>query len=133
MLHDRSKSHHSPKLALIAAIALAVFSRSAFAGPVFYSTANSSNWQVATSQGGTDGLFASFPTAGFVTATSVIGRPDFIANNSTGTNGNIGNWTFFVFRQTVDLTGFDASTAVLSFQWAADDSGEGVASRGLWS
>ena len=43
------------------------------------------------------------------------------------------NWTFFVFRQTFDLTGYDPNTADLKFQWAADDSGQGFADRGTWT
>lgn len=106
-----------------------------FAAPVFYSTSDSSHWQVATNVlgGAGDGLYSSFPTAGFTTATAITGRPDWIANNSTGTNGWIGDWTFFVFRQTFDLTGYDATTADLKFQWAADDSGQGFAARGTWT
>lgn len=108
-----------------------------YAGPIFYSTSDASQWQVATNVGGTDGSFSSFPTTGFVTATAVTGRftgtTGWIANNSTGTNGPIGDWTFFVFRQTFDLTGYDAATADLQFQWAADDSGQGFADRGSWT
>jgi hypothetical protein len=37
-----------------------------------------------------------------------------------------------VFRQTFDLTGYDATTADLQFQWAADDSGQVFADRGSW-
>ena len=100
-------------------------------GPIFYSTSDASQWQVATNVGGTDGSFSSFPTTGFVTATAVTGRftgtTGWIANNSTGTNGSIGDWTFFVFRQTFDLTAAQAATADLQFQWAADDSGQGFA------
>lgn len=101
-----------------------------------YSTSDASQWQVATNVGGTDGSFSSFPTTGFVTATAVTGRftgtTGWIANNSTGTNGSIGDWTFFVFRQTFDLTAAQAATADLQFQWAADDSGQGFAARGSW-
>lgn len=107
-----------------------------FAAPIFYSTSDTSHWQVATnvSGGSGDGLFSSFPTTGFTTATAITARPGWIANNSTGTNGGrIGNWTFFVFRQTFDLTGYDATTADLKFQWAADDSGQGFAARGTWT
>jgi hypothetical protein len=62
----------------------------------------------------------------------VYGNDGWIANNSTGTNGSIGTWTFFVFRQTFDLTGYDPNTADLKFQWAADDSGQG-GDRGSWT
>lgn len=116
--------------------ALASFG-AAQAAPVFSSTNDPSSWQVATNVGGTDGQFSSFPTSGFVTATGVPTRTtdgiNWIANNATGTNGPLGTWTFFVFRQTFDLTGYDAATADLQFQWAADDSGEGFAIRGTWT
>ena len=105
-----------------------------YCGPVFYSTSHASEWQVATKVGGTDGSFSSFPTTGFVTATAVTGRftgtTQWIANNSTGTNGGV--FTFFVFRQTFDLTGYNPNTADLQFQWAADDSGQGILDRGSW-
>ena len=118
-------------------IFLTVGATKGYCGPVFYSTSDASEWQVATNVGGTDGLFSSFPTTGFVTATAVAGRftgtTGWIANNSTGTNGPIGDWTFFVFRQTFDLTGYDPTTADLQFQWAADDSGQGFADRGTWT
>ncbi len=104
-----------------------------FADPAFYSTSNPSFWQVATNVGGTDGLYSSFPTTGFTSAVAITTRPGWIANNATGTNGPMETWTFFVFRQTFDLTGYDATTADLQFQWAADDSGEGFASRGTWT
>lgn len=87
-------------------------------------------------QGGADGAFASFPTTGFAAAVGTGRTSDgvgWIANNSSGTNACCtGTWTFFVFRQSFDLTGYDPSTASLSFQWAADDSGEGFAERGTW-
>jgi hypothetical protein len=106
------------------------------AGPTFYDTsaANASNWQVATwvSGGSCDGAFSCFPTTGFTTATAITSKAGWIANNSSGTNGGIEDWTFFHFRQTFDLTGYNATTAELKFQWAADDSGEGFASRGTW-
>jgi hypothetical protein len=68
----------------------------------------------------------------FNQAVAVTSRPLYIANNNTGTNGIIGNWTQFVFRQTFDLTGYDPASAVLKFKWAADDSGEIIATRGQW-
>lgn len=102
------------------------------ADPIFYSTSTPSAWSVATNVGGTDGQLSSFNTSDFKPAVAVTGRTDFIANNSSGTNGGMETWTFFVFRQTFDLTGYDAATADLKFQWAADDSGEGYASRGSW-
>jgi len=118
------------------AVCLTLGTTEGYCGPIFYSTSDASQWQVATNVGGTDGSFSSFPTTGFVTATAVTGRvtgtTEWIANNSTGTNVP-GDWTFFVFRQTFDLTGYDPNTADLKFQWAADDSGQGFADRGSWT
>lgn len=103
------------------------------AGPMLYATTNADKWQVATAvdQDG-DGKASSFPTSGFVTATAITNRPGWIANNDTGSNGGILHWTFFVFRQQFDLTGFDPATASLQFRWAADDSGQGFSFRGSW-
>jgi hypothetical protein len=103
----------------------------------FFSTSDPSAWQVATTVGGVDGDFSSFPTTGFVPAVAVTGRETdgigWIANNTTGTNACcVGTWTFFVFRQSFDLTGYDPASASLQFQWAADDSGEGILDRGAW-
>ncbi|MFN8815429.1 MAG: hypothetical protein ACK5ZV_01720, partial [bacterium] len=53
------------------------------------------------------------------------GRSDWIADVPSGTHGGVGNWTYFVFRQTFDLTGYDPSTANLTIRWAADDGGQG--------
>lgn len=107
------------------------------ADPVFKSTSDVTAWEVATTVGGVDGAFSSFPTTGFAPAVAITGRESegigWIANNASGSNACcVGNWTFFVFRQSFDLAGFDASTASLSFRWAADDSGEGFADRGSW-
>jgi hypothetical protein len=118
------------------AVCLTLGANVGYAGPTFYATTDASEWQVATNVGGTDGEFSSFPTTGFETATAVTGRfsgtTGWIANNSTGTNGYIGDWTFFVFRQTFTLTAAEAASANLQFQWAADDSGQGFAERGTW-
>ena len=105
-----------------------------FAAPTFYSTSDPiGHWFVSTNVDRSgDGQFASFKTDNFMQAISVAGRGDYIANNPTGSNGGIFNWTFFVFRQTFDLTGFDSATADLKFQWGADDSGQVFASRGSW-
>jgi hypothetical protein len=101
------------------AVCLTLGTTEGYCGPTFYSTSDASQWQVATNVGGTDGSFSSFPTTGFVTATAVTGRftgtTGWIANNSTGTNGPIGDWTFFVFRLTFDLTGYDPTTANCNF------------------
>jgi PEP-CTERM motif len=102
--------------------------------PVFYSTSDASYWNVSTVVGGVDGQYASFSTANFLPAVANTGHGyGWIANNSTGTNGPMGDWTFFVFRQTFDLTGYDPTTTDLQFQWAGDDSGQGFADRGTWT
>lgn len=122
------------RLRLAASALLAAGSMTAGAAdPVFYSTTNAAAWEVATHVGGVDGQFSSFDTTGFAPAVPTSRDVGWLANNGSGTNGGIGTWTFFVFRQTFDLTGFDASTANLQFQWAADDSGEGFADRGTWT
>lgn len=105
----------------------------------FSSTNDPSAWQVSVSQGGADGQESSFSTANFQAAVAVTGRltsdgTQWISNNATGTNACcVGTWTFFVFRQSFTLTPAEAATASLQFQWAADDSGEGFASRGSWT
>ena len=107
----------------------------ASANPTFYSTSNASAWTVDVSHGGADGQLSSFETNNFVPAvstTGIGGRSDWIATNANGTTGGIGYWTFMVFRQTFDLTGYDPATVNLQFQWAADDSGEMFADRGAW-
>jgi hypothetical protein len=123
----------TPRLFSLVTLLAAMTTVQAVAAPVFYSTsAPTGNWFVSTTVNPSgDGLLSSFSTANFTQAVSV-GRDDYIADNSTGTHGNVGDWTFFVFRQTFDLTGYDAASANLKFQWAADDSGEGFAQRGTW-
>lgn len=82
-----------------------------------------------------DGSFASFRTDAFQQAVNLNYDPsrlDWIADVANGSHGGVGNWTFFVFRQTFDLTGCDVSQARLTFRWAADDSGEIFADRGSW-
>lgn len=97
----------------------------AYASIEFKSTSEESAWQVAVNPGQPDGQLSSFQTHTFVPATAVTfpGRESWIANNALGTNGGVGFWTFFVFRQTFDLTGYDPTTANLEFKWAADDAG----------
>ena len=101
-----------------------------FAGPTFFDTTNpAGHWYVSWNTTGVDGNYGtSFKTADadFNPAVLASWRSDgFITNFANGaSNGispGIGNWTFFVFRQTFDLTGYDPNTAVLSFQWCADD------------
>ncbi len=118
--------------------ALSAVASGSFAA-TFASTNDVSAWSVSTvfPPNGTDGSFASFSTANFLPAVTIIGRTsegtNWIANNATGSNAaSIENWTFFVFRQTFALTAQEAAIGSLSFQWAADDSGQGFASRGKW-
>lgn len=119
--------------------ALTAFTAAAQAADVpFASTYDVAAWQVAVARPGVDGQLSSFPSSGFAPAVAISGRQTdgigWIANNASGTNGwGIGDWTFFVFRQTLDLSGHDPATAVLRFQWAADDSGQGFADRGTWT
>ena len=51
----------------------------------------------------------------------VEGGVPMIANNSSGSNGGIGSYVYFVFQQSFDLTGYNPSTADLQFQWGCDD------------
>ncbi|MBX3388555.1 MAG: hypothetical protein KF691_03775 [Phycisphaeraceae bacterium] len=107
------------------------------AAPVFYPTASPlGHWFVSTNVApGGDGNFASFVTNNFQQAVNVTytpARADWIADVPGGSHGGVGNWTFFVFRQTFDLTGYNPAVAALTFRWAADDSGEIIAFRGSW-
>lgn len=115
-----------------AALILGFWTLTAKADLVFGATSNPSAWTVAVNHGGADGQLASFQTNNFIPAVAITGRSGWIAMNSTGTTGCIGCWTFMVFRQTFDLTGYDPASVDLQFQWAADDSGEGFADRGTW-
>lgn len=108
-----------------------------FSAPAFYSTGDPlGHWYVSTNVDRSgDSIFASFKTADFAQAVNITydsNRLDWIADVVSGSHGGVGNWTFFVFRQTFDLTGYDPSTANLQFRWGADDSGEIYADRGSW-
>lgn len=123
-------------LSIAVVLVLTALNTTVYATPVFYSTSDPSAWSVALKIGGADGQFSSFfPATDFNPAVAVTGRPDYIANNSTGTNGTYPGsaWVFFIFRQTFDLTGFDPATTDLQFRWAADDSGQGINIRGTWT
>jgi len=126
----------TPLLAALVALGLAPALRSDPIDFTFASTSDPSAWLVSHHVTGVDtGNDSSrFLTgaADFAAAVSVTGRADFIANNSAGTNGGVGAYTQFVFRQTFDLTGYDPTTVHLVFQWAADDTGQGFADRGSW-
>lgn len=130
---------------IITAIALFVMSSTwatfeSAASPIFTDTSGSAaGWTVAVTQfpyiGGEGPAIdiTMFAEPSNTAATPITGRTNWIANNSTGSNGGVGNWTLFTFQQTFSLVGYDPETAVLSFQWAADDSGENYANRGQWT
>ena len=127
-----------PAIATLAAVTAlpCLMNASCLAGPDFYGTGDPfGHWSVATNvDRNGDGTFP-FQTTSFTQAVNVTydsARLDWIADTPSGSHGGVGNWTFFVFRQTFDLTGFDAATARLTIRWAADDSGEIGADRGSW-
>ncbi len=146
---------------LLCTAALAVAASSAIAAPTFLPTDWTSpgpvaGWEVATNPPpGTDATsfdpFQELLTSldnGSASWTQAVacsaspnpqpaGRSNWIANAASCSNGagfGIGgtNWTQFIFRQQFSLTAAEASTLQLSFQWAADDSGEIGATRGSW-
>ena len=127
------RQHTLARIALT--FALSTGASTTFAA-TFASTNNVSAWQVSTNLTGTDGSLASFSTANFLPAATFTGRvtdgTNWISNIPSGTNGNYGQWAFFVFRQTFTLTDQEAANGSLSFQWAADDSGQGFSIRGAW-
>ena len=104
--------------------------------PQFFGTGTpTGHWFVSTNVDRNGDATHPFRTDAFTQAVNTTydaSRLDWIADTASGSHGGVGNWTFFVFRQTFDLTGFDPSTARLTFRWAADDSGEIVADRGSW-
>ena len=116
------------------ATGLATAASSGYAAATFQSTSDASAWMVSTvvTSGTGDGQFASFDASNPLQAVERSDAPGWIANVASGTNGSIGDWTFFVFTQTVTLTAAEAATADLKFTWAADDSGQGILARGTW-
>jgi hypothetical protein len=123
--------------AFLAAVASALPLADCHAAATFAGTGDPvGNWFVSTHVDPSgDGLFSSFRTDHFTQAVNLNDDPsrlDWIADVPSGSHGGVGNWTFFVFRQTFDLTGCDVSQARLTFRWAADDSGEIIAARGSW-
>ena len=129
---------------VFATCAMVVGASPAIAAPMFHSTAHAGdaykNWEVATNPPGTDGgpnvdgAYSSFPIAGpFVQATACSGRTDWIASKSSCSAGTgIGQWTHYVFKQSFDLTPWEATNLQLTFQWAADDSGLNIWTQGNW-
>ncbi|MCE2912027.1 MAG: PEP-CTERM sorting domain-containing protein [Pseudomonadota bacterium] len=120
--------------------ALTTAAASASAAPMFANTLDVSKWQVSTNPPtNIDGAFSEFDTSKFQAAV-LCNTPPFTAgqgwigniascSNGTGT----GQWVHFVFRQEFTLTATEAAALELTFNWAADDSGQGVAARGSWA
>lgn len=117
----------------VAVAAAMVFAASAaMADPIFASTTAAVGsidpvWKVAAEHGGYndgkarfDDILANVPF-GDAWAWRTEGPVTMLANNASGINGGMGNYIYFVFRQTFDLTGYDPATADLKFRWASDD------------
>lgn len=122
---------------VVSAAALALCSTTALADPLFFPTGDPvGHWFVCTNvDPAGDGQFSSFHTNAFVQSVNITYDParlDWIADTPGGSHGGVGHWSFFVFRQTFDLTGYDPATANLTIRWGADDSGEIFADRGSW-
>jgi hypothetical protein len=121
----------------------AVFTNTAFAAPIFTDTSGSADgWTVAVrslehvegeAPEGPEITIGMFLPPSTTAATPITYRQNWIANNLDGTNGGLGHWTLFTFQQSFSLTGYDPATALLSFRWAADDSGESHDTRGRWT
>lgn len=122
-------SHRATALALALAGAATGASAASFA-----STSDLAAWTVSTAvlNGAGDGQLASFDASQQQAAAAMDGRPGWISNVPSGTNGFMEDWTFFVFQQSFTLTAEEAATFDLKFTWAADDSGQNTASRGSW-
>ncbi len=133
---------HPTKLLFAFTVWFLIGHRECRAAPIFSPTTVPSAWQVALTVYHIPAFtidtfaitFGMFPTSGFNTAVqlTIPSRTDWIANNTSGDNNSFFIPVLFVYRQSFDLTGFDPATAQLSFQWAADDSGQGFADRGTW-
>lgn len=122
-----SAGHVARAVAVAAAMALA--NSAAMADPTFASTTAAIGgvdpvWKVAVASGGFDDGKARFDD---ILANVPFGdaygwRTEWLvtmlANNPTGSNTR---YTYFVFRQSFDLTGYDPATADLRFSWASDD------------
>ncbi len=129
----------------------------AFGAPMFFGTTHADNaylnWQVATNRAGSadgpnnNGDYNSFPIDGsFSPAVACTNIPvaffgggspvrsNWIANESDCSSGtNTQQWTHYIFKQSFTLDSTEAATLKLTFQWAADDSGQVFAARGAWT
>ena len=115
---------------IAAAAAMLVAATSSMAVPTFASTTAAVGgtdlvWDVAAEHGGyNEGLARFGHILGNVAFNDAWawrheGPVTMLANNASGSNGGI--YTYFIFRQTFDLTGYDPATADLKFRWASDD------------
>lgn len=122
-----SAGHVARAVAVAAAMALA--NSAAMADPTFASTTAAVGgvdpvWKVATSIGGFDDGKARFDDmlANVPFGDAYGWRTEWLvtmlANSPTGSNSR---YTYFIFRQNFDLTGYDPATADLRFSWASDD------------
>lgn len=77
------------------------------------------NWSVSMQHGGYSGGSFGGPFGAAYAATNM--GPLWISNTSNGVNGGMFNYTYFIFRQAFDLTGYNSATADLQFTWGCDD------------
>lgn len=128
-------------IAVLSVLVLTFGMTQCFADPVFIDTSGLAlGWTVAVKDAGFDGgegspvSIGDFAPPSTTAATPRANLANWIAANSTGSSGSFtGDYQLFTFQQKFDLTGYDPATAVLTFQWAADDSGESFATRGQWT
>lgn len=103
-----------------AVAALALLAPRAGSAQTFYSTGTNvaggidQNWLVSTGYGG-------WNTLAFTPAHVWPHAPE-----TWITDDNSQYWQWFTFRQYFDLTGYDASSASLSFRWGCDDTPAGM-------
>jgi hypothetical protein len=117
---QQTLSHVRSTLRTILLIGIAAVTPQITSAQTFFSTGQGTspgnqdlNWLVSTRING--GSASAFQQA------YMWAGPGWISNTPSGSNGGIGNMVRFNFRQLFDLTGYDASTASLSFQWGCDD------------
>ncbi|MDR2260248.1 MAG: PEP-CTERM sorting domain-containing protein [Azoarcus sp.] len=109
---------------LTASLALCAASSAAMAAPTIHSTADPSHWQVEINNSGVSTTAVSVAEQPTVWATNV----EWISNIPSATNND--NPTSFHFYQTFDLTGYDPTTAQLSFEVAWDNLFNGFSLNG---